>query len=81
VRLLIKGDAISASIASASIVAKVYRDTVMTELSGEFPSYDWASNKGYPSPRHRAALKEDGPSPLHRRLFAPVAALDQPSLF
>jgi ribonuclease HII len=80
-RTIVKGDAISASIASASIVAKVIRDALMTEMAGDYPDYEWDQNKGYPSPRHKAALRELGPCPLHRRLFAPVAALDHPTLF
>jgi ribonuclease HII len=80
-RRVIHGDAISLSIACASVVAKVARDRIMTELSASYPVYDWASNKGYPSPRHKAALAADGPCPLHRRLFAPIAALSQLSLF
>lgn len=80
-RRVVHGDAISLSIACASVVAKVARDRIMTELSADFPHYDWASNKGYPSPRHKAALATEGPSPLHRRLFAPIALLCQPALF
>jgi ribonuclease HII len=80
-RRIVHGDGISLSIAAASIVAKVARDSIMSELSKEHPEYDWASNKGYPSPRHKAALADLGPSILHRRLFAPIAALAQPPLF
>lgn len=80
-RTVVHGDKISLSIASASVVAKVARDRLMTELADLYPCYDWQSNKGYPSPRHRAALASEGPSPLHRRLFAPIAALSQLSLF
>jgi ribonuclease HII len=80
-RTVVNGDAISLSIACASIVAKVTRDALMVGLSDQFPNYEWASNKGYPSPQHKAALAADGPSPLHRHLFAPIAALAQPSLF
>jgi ribonuclease HII len=80
-RRIVHGDAISLTIAAASIIAKVTRDRLMTELAPEYPHYDWASNKGYPSPRHRAALAVEGPCPHHRRLFAPIAALSQLTLF
>ena len=69
---IIHGDALSASIAAASIVAKVERDRLIREWDPVFPAYDLASNKGYRSPSHRAALLEFGPSPLHRQSFAPV---------
>jgi ribonuclease HII len=70
---VIGGDAKSLSIAAASIVAKVVRDRIMVAAAESHPQYDWASNKGYPAPRHLAALAEHGPTPLHRRSFAPVA--------
>ena len=66
---IIKGDAKSASIAAASIIAKVARDHVMVEYDKEFPGYDFAGNKGYGSASHVAALKEIGPCPIHRRSF------------
>jgi len=71
-RALIHGDARSASIAAASIVAKVERDRMMCEMDSLYPQYGLASHKGYSTPVHLAALKEHGPSPLHRRSFAPV---------
>ena len=71
---IIRGDAISASIAAASILAKVTRDALLREWDGEFPQYRLASNKGYPTAEHRASLREFGPSPMHRRSYAPVAA-------
>jgi ribonuclease HII len=71
-RAIIHGDALSASIAAASILAKVERDRMMCEWDGMFPIYGLASNKGYSTPRHLAALREHGPSPLHRQSFAPV---------
>lgn len=71
---IIRGDAISVSIAAASILAKVARDAMMREWDGEFPQYRLASNKGYPTAAHRALLREFGPSPLHRLSYAPVAA-------
>lgn len=66
---IIKGDAKSISIAAASIVAKVTRDRMMVEYDKMYPGYDLASNKGYGSPKHIAALKELGPCPIHRRSF------------
>jgi len=71
---IIRGDSISISIAAASILAKVARDALMREWDGKFPQYRLASNKGYPTAEHRAVLREFGPSPLHRRSYAPVAA-------
>lgn len=72
---IVRGDCESVSIAGASIVAKVMRDELMSNLAGLFPYYRFDSNKGYPSPQHRWALSAFGPSPLHRRLFAPVQKL------
>ncbi len=69
---IIHGDALSASIAAASILAKVERDRMMCEWDTVFPLYGLASHKGYSTPRHLAALREHGPSPLHRQSFAPV---------
>jgi len=69
---IIHGDALSASIAAASIIAKVARDEMMRRWDPVFPQYDLASNKGYQSPKHLAALQEHGPTPLHRLSFAPV---------
>lgn len=69
---IIHGDALSASIAAASILAKVERDRMMCEWDSVFPLYGLASHKGYSTPRHLAALREHGPSPLHRQSFAPV---------
>ena len=66
---IIKGDTLSASIAAASIVAKVERDHLMEEYDKIFPGYDFAGNKGYGSAAHIAALKELGPTPIHRRTF------------
>ncbi|QPQ55138.1 ribonuclease HII [Allosphingosinicella flava] len=69
---IIGGDAKSRSIAAASIVAKVTRDRMMTDYCDQHPGYNWRSNKGYGTPDHRAALDRLGPTPLHRRTFAPV---------
>ncbi len=71
-RSIIHGDALSASIAAASIIAKVERDRLVREWDPVFPVYGLASNKGYSTPRHLAALREHGPCPLHRQSFAPV---------
>jgi len=69
---IIHGDALSVSIAAASILAKVERDRMICEWDPVFPMYGLASNKGYSTARHMAALREYGPSPLHRQSFAPV---------
>ncbi len=69
---VVGGDAKVLSIAAASIVAKVARDRVMAELDLTHPGYGWHQNKGYPTKAHRAALMTLGPSPAHRRSFAPV---------
>jgi ribonuclease HII len=69
---IIHGDALSASIAAASIIAKVERDRLVREWDPIFPMYHLASNKGYSAPKHIEALRKYGPSPLHRQSFAPV---------
>lgn len=69
---IIHGDAVSASIAAASILAKVERDRIMREWDAMFPAYGLAAHKGYSTPKHLAALRELGPTPLHRQSFAPV---------
>ncbi len=69
---IIHGDALSASIAAASIIAKVERDAMIRRWDPVYPEYDLASNKGYRSPKHLAALRDYGPTPLHRLSFAPV---------
>src|SRR6478672_5940372 len=69
---IIHGDALSISIAAASIIAKVHRDEMIRGWEAVFPEYELASNKGYRSPKHLAALNELGPTPLHRLSFAPV---------
>ena len=74
-RAVVKGDSLSASIAAASIVAKVYRDALMRAWDTQYPEYGFAGHKGYGSAKHLGALQEHGPCPLHRRSFAPVAAL------
>jgi ribonuclease HII len=69
---LVGGDALSFSIAAASIIAKVTRDRIMVEHDAKFPGYDFARHKGYGTPQHLAALKQHGPCPIHRRSFLPV---------
>jgi ribonuclease HII len=69
---IIHGDALSVSIAAASIIAKVERDRLIAAWDPVFPMYGLASNKGYSTPKHLAALRQYGPSPLHRQSFAPV---------
>ena len=70
---VIHGDAISLSIAAASVLAKVHRDRLLVELDSQFPGYGLASHKGYGSREHLAALARLGPTPLHRKTFHPVA--------
>lgn len=70
------GDALCLSVAAASVVAKVYRDAMLREFDAQYPQYGLASHKGYGTPEHRKALREHGPCALHRRSFAPVAAVD-----
>jgi ribonuclease HII len=70
---VIGGDAIHPCISAASIIAKEYRDRIMIAADAQYPGYGWASNKGYGAAVHLNALKELGPTPLHRRTFAPVA--------
>lgn len=71
-RALVKGDARSASVAAASIVAKVARDRIMERLARSEPRYGFERNKGYPTPEHREALARHGPTCHHRMSFAPV---------
>lgn len=66
---VVKGDATYMSIAAASILAKTYRDDYMMRLAQEYPMYDWQSNKGYPTAKHRTAIKEFGVTPYHRISF------------
>ncbi|MFD1106005.1 ribonuclease HII [Sphingobium olei] len=72
---VVEGDAKCLSIAAASILAKEARDRMMIAAAADHPHYGWETNKGYGSARHLAALREHGPTPLHRRSFAPVAQL------
>lgn len=66
---IIKGDGKYLSIAAASILAKTYRDDYMVELAKEYPDYDWATNKGYPTVKHRNAVLSIGSTPHHRKTF------------
>lgn len=66
---VVKGDATYMSIAAASILAKTYRDDYMLELAKEYPQYDWEGNKGYPTAKHRAAIREYGITPYHRKSY------------
>jgi ribonuclease HII len=75
---LVKGDALSLSIAAASIVAKVTRDRIMRELAGIFPAYGWERNKGYGTEAHAAALKLHGVTCHHRKSFRPIRELLMP---
>ena len=66
---IVKGDGKYLSIAAASILAKTYRDDYMGKLAEEYPQYDWKSNKGYPTKKHRDAIRQFGTTPYHRRTF------------
>ena len=66
---IVKGDGKYLAIAAASILAKTYRDDYMDALAEEYPQYDWKSNKGYPTKKHRAAIKEFGVTPYHRMSY------------
>ena len=77
---IVKGDGKYLSIAAASILAKTYRDDCMKELAAEYPQYDWLSNKGYPTKKHRDAIRQYGVTPYHRRSFTllPPVELELP---
>jgi len=83
-KAIVDGDARCRSIAAASIVAKVTRDRMMVEYAASHPGYGWEHNRGYPTPDHRRALRELGPTPLHRKSFGLVRQMmtdaAQPSL-
>ncbi len=74
-RAIVGGDALEPCISAASIIAKEHRDRIMREHALAHPHYGWERNAGYGTPEHLAALREHGPTPLHRRSFAPVAQL------
>lgn len=73
VRAIVGGDGIEPAISAASIIAKEWRDRIMAEAARDHPQYGWERNKGYGTAEHMTALREHGPTPLHRRSFAPVA--------
>lgn len=77
---LVQGDARSYSIAAASVLAKVSRDRLMVDYDKQYPGYGFAIHKGYGTPQHLAALARLGPTPIHRRSFAPLKPV-QPELF
>ncbi len=72
---IVGGDALEPAISAASIVAKEWRDRMMLEAAAQYPQYGWEQNKGYGTRDHMAALRTHGPSPLHRRSFAPVSQM------
>ena len=72
---IVKGDAKSASIAAASIIAKVTRDRMMDEFDAKYPQYGFAKHKGYGTAEHLAALRSYGPCPIHRRSFEPIKSM------
>jgi len=74
-RAIVKGDAKEPCISAASILAKEHRDRIMREAARTFPHYGWERNAGYGTSEHMEALRRHGPTPLHRRSFAPVAQL------
>lgn len=78
-RTIVDGDARSRSIAAASVIAKVTRDTIMKDLDQHFPKYNFKQHKGYATKEHRRAIREHGPSPIHRRSF--LTGLQEESLF
>ena len=77
-RAIVKGDANSASIAAASILAKVNRDELMIEMEELYPGYGFAEHKGYGTPQHLEALRTLGVTPIHRRSFRPVREIIEP---
>jgi ribonuclease HII len=80
-RVVVDADRLCASVAAASVIAKVERDRLMVELDAAYPGYGLATNKGYAAPEHRAALARLGLSPIHRRSFASCAEIEQLDLW
>ncbi|MGA0266014.1 MAG: ribonuclease HII [Lysobacterales bacterium] len=81
VHTIVQGDHWVPAISAASILAKVTRDRLMQDFHHQFPEYGFDRNKGYPTAEHLDRLKQYGPCPIHRKSFAPVRALLEPSLF
>jgi len=75
-RAIVGGDALEPCISAASIIAKEHRDRLMRSLAADHPHYGWETNVGYGTPEHLDALRRHGPTPHHRRSFAPVAQLE-----
>lgn len=75
VACIVKGDGLSLSIAAASVIAKVTRDRLMADLAAGFPGYGWERNAGYGTAEHQEAIRRLGPTPHHRRSFAPIGDL------
>jgi ribonuclease HII len=73
---VIGGDALHPCISAASIIAKEFRDRLMIAAAEQYPQYGWERNKGYGTAEHLAALRQYGPTPLHRRSFAPVSQME-----
>jgi ribonuclease HII len=73
---VIGGDALHPCISAASIIAKEFRDRLMIDAAEQYPQYGWERNKGYGTAEHLAALRQYGPTPLHRRSFAPVSQME-----
>ena len=80
-RVVIDGDRLCASVAAASVIAKVSRDRLMVEFDARYPGYDLARNKGYAAPEHRAGLRALGTTPIHRLTFASCAEVEQMGLW
>ncbi|MBA3577156.1 MAG: ribonuclease HII [Sphingomonas sp.] len=76
-KAVVEGDSKCRSIAAASIIAKVTRDRMMADYAVQYPGYGWETNRGYGTPQHHAGLRDLGLTPLHRRSFAPVRAIEQ----
>jgi ribonuclease HII len=77
-KAIVGGDAKSFSIAAASVIAKVTRDRLMLQVHEQYPQYNFAQHKGYGTPEHYAALEKYGPSPVHRKTFAPIRQAIEP---
>ncbi|HEY9551789.1 MAG TPA: ribonuclease HII [Prevotella sp.] len=78
---IVKGDGKYQAIAAASILAKTYRDAYMETLHAEYPAYDWSGNKGYPTPKHREAIRRYGITPYHRKSYNLLGNGELPLLF